>query len=183
MRKSGWFVGAAAIGLVGALSVVSESACTVAGTCDRSYSSYCDPSSADCRAPFVTPFQGHLVDPYTWESVPLGCTANDGPACAGGGAWIDYPGERGYFVQLADAVTHEQIRGRIYEVNATIATSSHPEKESFTIAGGNLAIWTVPFGADKPWVYVQNDTCAFYTLRLTVHAEPSADASVDATKD
>ncbi len=125
------------------------------------------------------------MDAHTWESTRLG------------GTWLDFPGERGIFLNLVDATQlvpgdpSTTINGEIYEVVVYISTSNHPDTDGtqFTIAGGNLAIIK---NFPPTHVFVQNDTCADYFVKVVVHAEPrdagvgdtgAVDSAADSAKD
>lgn len=162
MRRSGLFLGTFAIAIVAAISLVSAPACTVAGTCAYTAKSY-------CTTPSDFPCEGQMVDTHTWEST------------SPNGTWLDYPGERGYYLELRDSQTGQVLDGTVYEVIVYISTSAHPGTDGtqFTIAGGNLSVIKI-LGKQ---VYVQNDTCADYFMRAVVHFQPTADASVDSSTD
>jgi len=158
MRRAGLFVGAAAIAFVGAITAMSSSACTVAGACAYTAKNY-------CSTPSDFPCEGQLVDTHTWEST------------SPNGTWLPYPGERGYYLQLPVELSPD-----VYEVIVYISTSAHPGPDGtqFTMAGGNLSVIKILSGAK---VYVQNDTCGDYFVRVVVHFQPTADASVDSSQD
>ena len=187
MRRSGVLVGAGLLACVAAIAMASAPACTIAGVCEGSESSYCGMTNGvvdpNCTA--------HFSDPYTWESTPIG------------GTWLPYAGERQWDLFMNDP-SGAHIQGRPSYMDVYVSATNRPESffGSFVEASGNLAleqIWCLPGDpncmagdAIDPDLHsirvdVKNDTCQLYYMRAVVHFEPldggAMDGSVDGAAD
>jgi hypothetical protein len=146
-------LGGALLAAVGALAlapVAATPACTT---------HQCDGSSVSITT-------GRMVDPDTWES-----SAVDEP-------WLDYPGERLYFISYPYDVHRPPVSSEAYV--ALGPTSNTTSGENWVEAAGNLAEFSYLSSAG---FLVKNDTCARYYARFVVHFAPAADSGVDAGTD
>ncbi len=129
------------------------------------------PSCVDhqCEGDFVEFGGGKWLDTSTWES-----TANEEP-------WLDFPAQRTYHVTSPGLMPGQPL------VASYAYVSPAPEPrifgESYALAAGNLA--EIHYDG-VTGVYVHNDTCAHYYLRLVMVTEPPPsppDAGSDAPSD
>lgn len=100
------------------------------------------------------PNQGRLIDVDTWETGPID------------GAWLPFPHQRLYILDLHD------LGDRVPTVVIPyVSAQADPLKEggNFTIAAGNLTEISAPA---KGQVFVKNDTCADYWVRVVVETAP-----------
>jgi hypothetical protein len=100
------------------------------------------------------PGEGRLIDENTWESSPID------------GDWLPFTKQRIWvfqFPQLGDRVP--------YEVTPLISAEQNPNRDqtNATIGSGNLAEQS-NFGPGTVWV--KNDTCADYFVRVVVKVPP-----------
>jgi hypothetical protein len=119
----------------------------------------------NCDGDFVfyggKPDEGRLRDPDTWET-----TAFDGK-------WLPFPHKRTWVLDTSALGTRPPE-----SVIAYISAQETPNEvgSNFTVGGGNLVIFTV---AKPGTLWVTNDTCADYFIRVVVNASP-APAPADA---
>ncbi len=110
---------------------------------------------------------GRLLDNDTWESNPID------------GEWLDYGPRRTIFFRWPE------FGGRRPELLLPYISSSQTplsptNGDTFTLAGGDLATFT-SLTADG--VFVRNNTCAQYYIRLVASAARSDDSVQDAGSD
>lgn len=129
------------------------SSCTPQGQCETKARVYCGPDDNTCA--------GRLLDPYTWESNPIG----DG--------WVPYDGQTQYTMNVRDK-SGATIQGRIFKITSYIATNVYGTDGTQT--AGNL---TEEIQIGPAQIRVWNQTCANYYVRVVVEARPeSVDAGV-----
>jgi hypothetical protein len=131
--------------VVSALFVLASWACTPQGVCDFKAEDYCKDPKAPCS--------GRLLDPYTWESNPIHSN------------WLAYDGQHQWNMTLRDASTNQLIRGTIFKITPFVASDRNGADA--VLASGNLTEANVIDGAT---IYVRNDTCANYFVRVVVEA-------------
>ncbi|WP_394850174.1 hypothetical protein LZC95_22290 [Pendulispora brunnea] len=140
----------ASVPLLSAFALGSSSGC---------YGDQCEQSEANVDAP------GRLIDADTWESTPVDSN------------WLLYSGQHTW-------VFHPHVLdGRdIRQVNVFISPDEFPNKDKtdtegrhqWTQAGGNLAQITVLKKDGGNAIYVWNNTCASYFVRIEVTAYPAS---------
>lgn len=117
-----------------------------------------------CDGSFLDYFGGDMVDEDTYET-----NAFDQQ-------WLDFPGMRSYLIHFPRDLGRAPDWAKAYvgtDPNANAPGNLWSE------ASGNLAEMGV---ASSTGIFVYNDTCADYTLRVVVHF-PSLDAGPDASTD
>ncbi len=126
------------------------------------------PSFVDyCGAASDPNCQGHIVDSTHWESGPMV------------GNWLVYGPEQTYLMTLRDKATGAILNGTLADVAVSISAVEQPNTpgNQGTVCAGNACEFSVN---DAQSVYVKNDTCASYFVRVYVTMEPSAgDASTE----
>lgn len=118
---------------------------------------------ADSEVKFgATPGEGSLVDENTWQSTPLD------------GQWIPYPHHRTYVFNFGG-----KFRGRRPSAAYVYISANDKPNDfgsNFTLAGGDTA--TIGL-LNEDGMYLRNNTCADYYVRVLVEMEP-VKASPDA---
>ena len=112
------------------------------------------------------PGQGQFVDVNTWQSNP------------NGDLWLPYPAQRTWLL-IPPGVTGPGGRPLKYSL-VYISPAINPNRipgpneggDNFTLATGNVA--TVTYRTDA--VFVHNDTCSDYFVRIVLVLEDSPDA-------
>lgn len=138
-----------------------------------------------CDGDFVVygndPREGRLIDENTWESVPF---AGDPET----GEWMPFPHQRTYLMVLRGLEGREIVRTDAY---VTAAPNPSAPGENFTMGAGNPVLLT--YSPRDNGLFVRNDTCVSYYLRVVVEVAPlppasladsgAVDASLDASVD
>ncbi len=130
----------------------------------------CFDGSCDDQESRTQPGSGRLVDADTWESGPID------------GEWLRY--DHRMLIAFDTSLLGPRLPDSVL---VYISADKRPlQGGSFTIAGGNVA--DISIGGPGA-VYVKNNSCAEYYIRLVVHAPPQApdggvaDGGSDATSD
>jgi hypothetical protein len=118
-----------------------------------------------CDGDFQDFFGGRVVDANTYET-----NAIDEP-------WLDYPGQRSYLIHFPIDFGRPPLWTDTYV--ATDPNANAPGNQ-WAQTAGNLAEMGV---ASSTAIFVHNDTCADYYLRVVVHFPPveATDAGAGAT--
>jgi hypothetical protein len=106
-----------------------------------------------CDGGFQLYTGGHVVDANTYETNAL-----DEP-------WLNYPGEQSYLIQYPD-FGRPPLTVIPY---VAIDPNANAPNEQWTVASGNLTEISI---ASSTQVFVHNDTCAGYYLRVVVLFPP-----------
>lgn len=146
--RAGRLLSGAGVGL-GAIVVASGFAALLAQT--GCFGRQCD---GDFQSYGGKPGEGRLLDPDTWET-----TSFDGK-------WLGFPHRRTWVFDTS------ALGPRAPEsVIAYVSAQETPNElgGNFTVGGGNLVTYTV---AKPGSLWVTNDTCADYYIRVVVKAPP-----------
>ncbi|NOU31680.1 MAG: hypothetical protein HOO96_27580 [Polyangiaceae bacterium] len=115
----------------------------------------CFDGSCDDQESRTQPGSGRLVDADTWESGPID------------GEWLRY--DHRMLIAFDTSLLGTRLPDSVL---VYISADKRPlQGGSFTIAGGNVADITI---GGPGAVYVKNNSCAEYYIRLVVHAPPQA---------
>lgn len=138
-----------------------STACFPQGQCESSPSfvDYCGVGDPNC--------QGHIVDATHWESGPMV------------GNWLTYGPEQTLLMHFRDANTNQVLTGDVANVDVSISAVEQPmsANNQATVCSGNPCEYAI--NTDSSSVFVKNDTCASYFVRVYVTIEPSADAGTE----
>ena len=149
---------ALALAACAALSI----ACFPQGMCESnpSFVDYCGAGESGC--------QGHIIDATHWESGPVS------------GDWLTYGPEQTILFHFRDATTGAVLSGQVLDYQVFVGSTEQPDNGgNFIPCSGNLC--EITDNNDGSSVFVKNDTCASYFIRvvLTINPTPTTDAGTE----
>ncbi len=147
-------------------------ACTEQGLCETTppFVEYCALGDPNC--------QGHIIDATHWESV-----VQDGD-------FLSYGAEEVIHMTYRDHLTGDVLVGKQVAIEVQVSSVQKGDTPGNNFVLGSLQLVTLTDDPNGQALYVRNDTCGSYFLRVIVTIDPfplvvdgGTEAGSDATTD